>query len=134
LIVIVDSSAFLAVLLAEPEAEAFFEIMNAAEPALISAGNIVEIYRVVQARAPKRLSEVDLLMAELALETAPVDAAQTKLAREGMERFGKGRGAPPAVLNFGDLFAYALARAMRAPLLFKGNDFGATDIEPAWTP
>ena len=131
---IVDSSAFLAVLLAEPEAEPFFRIMNTAGPALVSAGNIVEIYRVVQARAPKRLSEVDLLMAELSLDLAPVDAAQTRLAREGMERFGKGRGAPPAVLNFGDLFAYALARAMRAPLLYKGDDFRATDVVPAWTP
>ncbi len=51
-----------------------------------------------------------------------------------MRRFGKGRGAHPAVLNFGDLFAYALARSRAAPLLFKGDDFGATDVEPAWRP
>jgi ribonuclease VapC len=108
--------------------------MDAAEPAIISAGNMIEIYRVVQARARHRLADVDALVAQLLLHIAPVDAAQTRLARDGMERFGKGRGTPPAVLNFGDLFAYALARAMRAPLLYKGDDFRATNVVPAWSP
>jgi ribonuclease VapC len=134
LTIVVDSSAVLAVLMAEPEAEVFFDLMDAAEPAIISAGNMIEIYRVVQARARHHLADVDALVAQLLLQIAPVDAAQTRLARDGMERFGKGRGTPPAVLNFGDLFAYALARAMRAPLPYKGNDFRATDVVPAWTP
>ena len=51
-----------------------------------------------------------------------------------MARFGQGRGAPPAVLNFGDLFAYALARSLNAPLLFKGDDFSQTDVIAAWRP
>ena len=55
-------------------------------------------------------------------------------AMEGMARFGQGRGAPPAVLNFGDLFAYALARSLNAPLLFKGEDFSQTDVNAAWRP
>lgn len=65
------------------------------------------------------------------LAIAPIDAAQVAFAREGVGRFGKGRAAPPAVLNFGDLFAYALARSLAAPLLFKGDDFSQTDVEPA---
>ena len=63
-----------------------------------------------------------------------MDVDQLDLAKDGMRRFGRGRGASPAVLNFGDLFAYALARRLSAPLLFKGNDFGRTDIIPAWIP
>ena len=60
----------------------------------------------------------------------PVDRAQVELAREGMLADGKGRGAEPAALNFGDLFAYALARQLGLPLLFKGVDFSRTDVTP----
>ncbi|HMR33669.1 MAG TPA: type II toxin-antitoxin system VapC family toxin, partial [Geminicoccus sp.] len=63
----------------------------------------------------------------------PVDAAQARLADEGQRRFGIGRAAPPAVLDFGDLFAYALARHLDAPLLYKGDDFGRTDLRPAFS-
>ena len=118
----------------EPEAEAFFDLMDKAKPAIISAGNMIEVYRVVQAKARHRLADVDNLMVQLQVQVAPVDAAQVALARDGMERFGKGRGTAPAVLNFGDLFAYALARARAAPLLFKGDDFTQTDLIQAWTP
>jgi ribonuclease VapC len=134
LTLVVDSSAVMAVLMDEPEAETFFDLMDRAEPAIISAGNMIEIYRVVQAKARHRLADVDNLMAQLLLQVAPVDAAQVAFARDGMERFGKGRGTAPAVLDFGDLFAYALARARAAPLLFKGDDFTQTDLTPAWTP
>jgi len=133
LTLVVDSSAVLAILMAEVEAEVFFDLMDAAEPAVISAGNMIEIYRVVQARTRHRLADVDALVAQLLLQIAPVDAAQVAFARDGMERFGRGRGTAPAVLDFGDLFAYALARARRAPLLFKGDDFLQTDVVPAWT-
>lgn len=119
----------------EAEATAFARIVRAAAgDAFISAGSLIETYRVMLARAgPQAADQVDRFLVHFALQIAPVDAAQTRLAREGMERFGKGRGAAPAVLNFGDLFAYALARAMQAPLLFKGDDFRATDVTPAWT-
>jgi len=123
----------MAVLMDEPEALTFFDLMDRAEPAIISAGNMIEIYRVVQAKAWRRLADVDNLMAQLLVQVAPVDAVQVAFARDGMERFGKGRGTAPAVLNFGDLFAYALARARQAPLLFKGDDFARTDVVPAWT-
>jgi ribonuclease VapC len=66
-----------------------------------------------------------------AAEIVPVDADQVVAAREGMLRFGKGRGKGPAVLNFGDLFAYALARRLDLPLLFKGDAFARTDVRPA---
>ena len=64
----------------------------------------------------------------------PVDAGQARLADEGQRRFGIGRAAPPAVLNFGDLFTYALARHLDAPVLFKGDDFSRTDLRPAFNP
>lgn len=120
----------------EAEAVTFARIARAASgQAFISAGSLIETYRVMSVRAgPQAADQVDRFLVHFGLQIAPVDAAQTRLAREGMERFGKGRGAAPAVLNFGDLFAYALARAMQAPLLFKGDDFRATDIVPAWTP
>lgn len=118
----------------EPEALTFFDLMDKAEPAIISTGNVIEVYRVVQARARRRLVDVDNLIVQLLVQVAPVDAAQVAFARDGMDRFGKGRDSAPAVLNFGDLFAYALARARAAPLLFKGDDFSQTDLIPAWTP
>lgn len=120
----------------EAEAVTFARIARAASgQAFISAGSLIETYRVMSVRAgPQAADQVDRFLVHFGLQIAPVDAAQTRLAREGMERFGKGLGAAPAALNFGDLFAYALARAMQAPLLFKGDDFRATDIVPAWTP
>ncbi len=62
-------------------------------------------------------------------EIVAVDAEQVAVARQGVLMFGKGRGQDPAVLNFGDLFAYALARRLGLPLLFKGDDFARTDVQ-----
>ena len=76
-------------------------------------------------------AEVQALLDRFEVEIVPVDAPQVELAVDGHLRFGKGRAAPPAVLNFGDLFAYALARQLDAPLLFKGGDFVQTDVKPA---
>jgi ribonuclease VapC len=73
--------------------------------------------------------EFDALLARLAVEIVPVDAAQATVARDGFRRFGKGRN--QAALNLGDLFAYALARTLAAPLLFVGNDFARTDVVQA---
>jgi ribonuclease VapC len=69
------------------------------------------------------------ILASLGIEVVPVTAEQARLALEAFKRFGKGRGAP-ASLNYGDCFVYALAKALGAPVLFKGNDFSQTDIEP----
>lgn len=80
-------------------------------------------------RQPDPISALDLLIARLGLEVVPVDREQALIAREGFRRFGKGRD--PAGLNFGDCFSYALAIATGERLLFKGGDFGKTDVAVA---
>ena len=124
---IVDTSALIAVLRREPEADRFIDLLLAASEARISAGTLLEL-RIVAERdgGTEELSE---LLETLGVEVMPVDARQVDLAFEGFRRFGKGRH--PAGLNFGDLFAYALAQVLGEPLLFKGDDFAQTDIEAA---
>lgn len=131
MILVADSSALLAVLLGEPERPRFKRVLLEHDPK-ISAGTLIETLRVVQlALGPEALPGVDVLLETTRAEVIPVDADQVALARDGMLRFGKGRGAEPAVLNFGDLFAYALARHLDLPLLFKGDDFARTDVRSA---
>jgi ribonuclease VapC len=127
---VVDTSALVAIVNGEPEAERCHGLLLDHEP-VISCGTLIETLRVMQVGlgAPA-LRAIDRLIELYGVESVPVDAEQVALAREGMLAYGKGRGAAPAVLNFGDLFAYALARQLRLPLLFKGEDFGATDVEP----
>jgi ribonuclease VapC len=130
-ILVADSSALLAILLGEPERADFRRLLLAHE-VKISAGTLIETLRVVQlGLGPEALSGVDELLATTGAEIVPVDADQVATAREGMLRFGKGGEEEPAVLNFGDLFAYALARRLGLPLLYKGEDFAQTDVEPA---
>ena len=130
MILVADSSALLAVLLGEPE-RAEFKRLLLAHDVRISAGTLIETLRVVQlALGAEALSGVDALLETSAAEIVPVDADQVAAAREGMLRFGKGRGEEPAVLNFGDLFAYALAKRLALPLLYKGDDFVRTDVRP----
>ena len=132
--IVVDSSALLAILFNEPEREAFEAILIASEP-IVSSATVVETLRVVQsALGDAMLGDVHALLAAYGIQIVPVETEQVRLAEEGMSRFGKGRGASPAVLNFGDLFVYALARQQSAPLLYKGNDFGATDVVSALVP
>jgi ribonuclease VapC len=129
-ILVADSSALLAVLLGEPE-RAEFKRLLLAHDVRISAGTLIETLRVVQlALGAEALSGVDALLETSAAEIVPVDADQVAAAREGMLRFGKGCGEEPAVLNFGDLFAYALAKRLALPLLYKGDDFVRTDVRP----
>jgi ribonuclease VapC len=130
-ILVADSSALLAILLGEPERAAFEELLLAHD-VKISAGTLIETLRVVQlGLGPQGLAGVDELLAATGAEIVPLDTDQVATAREGMLRFGKGRGEEPAVLNFGDLFAYALAKRLGLPLLYKGEDFARTDVEPA---
>lgn len=133
---VIDTSVIFAIFGNEPEGSLFSDMIVTARPTVcISAGNVIEAHRVAISKGGTRsATQVDRLLRRLDVEIIPVDAAQVAFARDGMERFGKGRGAAPAVLNFGDLFAYALARARAAPLLFKGTDFSLTDVIPAWTP
>jgi ribonuclease VapC len=127
----VDTSALVAILGGEPEAVPFTHFMSRHELS-ISAGSLVEALRVVRLRqGDAGVAKLWALLDAQKIGTVSVDPEQVRLADEGMRRFGRGRGSPPAVLNFGDLFAYALARHLDAPLLFKGDDFPHTDVRPA---
>lgn len=127
---VIDTSAFVAVLLGEPERERFIELLADAEDPLISAATVVETSIVMLAKTgPNGVSDLDELLAAAAVRCVAVDTAQAHLAREAYARFGKGRD--PAGLNYGDCFAYALARATERPLLFKGDAFTRTDIAVA---
>ena len=129
---IVDSSALVAILLGEPEADQLAAALASASEARISAPNWLEAMMVVSARLGEEGREalVELLdICHVGVEAADADLAQEALS--AWLRFGKGRH--PAALNFGDCFAYALSRRAQQPLLFKGDDFPRTDIESALT-
>ena len=124
---IVDSSALLAVLFAEPDAEHFAEAIAAAETCRISAANFVETAIVVDcATDASGGRQLDAFLRRAGIVIEPINEEQAHIARQAFFDFGKGRH--PAGLNFGDCFAYALAKATGEPLLFKGDDFGRTDI------
>ena len=125
-----DSSAVLAILFGEPHSERLIDVLEAAPASSISVANALECAMKLAPRPG--IDESDKLDAFLALyevRTAPVDAAQLRLARTAYLQFGKGRHA--AGLNFGDCFAYALAKSLDAPLLFIGDDFAKTDLANA---
>ena len=129
--VIVDSSALLAVLHDEPEAAAFLRAIYAAEECRISAANFFEAAIVVDAgRSPVASRRFDDLIQAAQIVIEPVTEAQVRIARVAYRDFGRGSG-HPARLNYGDCFAYALARQRAEALLFKGDDFFLTDIAPA---
>lgn len=124
---VLDTSALLALLLDEPEADRFSVAVEDDETRLVSAATLLETAIVIEARKGEAGGrELDLLVAKAVMTIVPVDADQMAEARRACRRFGKGRHA--AALNFGDLFAYALARSSGEPLLFKGEDFSKTDI------
>jgi ribonuclease VapC len=127
---VVDTSAVVAVLMAEPERDRFRDLLLRSSP-VISAGSLVEALRVTAVRKARTTSPAWTFLELFSVQVVPMDVAQARLAEEGNRRFGKCCGQPPAVLNFGDLFAYALARHLDAPLLFKGDDFSRTDLRPA---
>ena len=129
---ILDSSAVLAMLFGEPEAATFAEAAEEASGRAISAASWLEAAIVADNRSPVAAAEFAGLMARLDLEIVPFTANHAMRAREAHRRYGKGRH--KAALNLGDCFAYALASERGQPLLFKGEDFAATDIEPAIKP
>ena len=125
---VLDTSALVAILLREKEWRVFAEAMEQADRRALSMANLVETAIVLETRhGADGVRSLDLLVAKAAIEPVPVDLVQAQLAREAYRRFGKGRH--PAALNFGDCFAYALSQAYAEPLLFKGGDFGQTDVE-----
>jgi ribonuclease VapC len=130
---IVDTSALIAILRDEPEAAACAAAIEAAPQRRMSAANFVEAAIVIDgSRDPIASRRLDDLVAEAQLAIEAVTEAHARIAREAYRDFGRGSG-HPARLNFGDCFAYALARATGEPLLFKGNDFSHTDIASALT-
>lgn len=126
---IVDTSALVAILRDEAGGEVFSRIIAASPIVRISAGTYVELGVVIDATVNPVLSgALDRLLEESRVSIEPVTESQARIARTAYQRFGKGSG-HAARLNFGDCFAYALARDLREPLLFKGDDFRLTDIE-----
>ncbi len=127
---VVDSSAILAVLLNEPERNAFTDALSADAVRLMSSVNVLEAAVVVSSRkGPHGAHELDLLIHRAEIEVMPFTPDHLRLARDVYERYGKGRH--PAGLNLGDCCAYALARYTGERLLFKGNDFPRTDVTAA---
>jgi len=127
---VIDSSALIAVLRGEPEADVFKRAIFAAGIRLVSAVTKLEASMVAGGtRGHAGLIDLDNILSDLGVEIVPFDYHQASVARDAFIRFGKGRHR--AGLNFGDCAAYALAIAEAEPLLFKGTDFGATDVEVA---
>ena len=127
---VLDTSAIIAVLQAEPEAECLVAALEAAVLRRISAATLVETGIVMQARyGDAGAYEVDIFTDKLGVDILAVTADHAALARDAYRRFGKGRHR--AALNYGDCFAYALAMALQEPLLFVGDDFSHTDVQVA---
>ena len=125
---VIDTSALVAIFLGEAELEPFLQHILAADTMLISAANLLETGIVLEARRGETAGrEFDLFVVRANLEVVPVDADQTEIARSAWRKYGKGRH--PACLNFGDCFAYALAKFSGQKLLAKGEDFRFTDLE-----
>ena len=127
---IVDTSALMAILLGEPEQQAFTLALRKAGDCKLSAGSWIELAAVITRRLPAWGDELDRLVARFAIAVAPVTAQQARIGHQAYRRYGIGTG-HAAALNFGDCFAYALAMETGEPLLFKGDDFARTDVIPA---
>jgi len=124
---VLDTSVLLALLLDEPEAEEFRAAVEEDTTRLVSAATLLETALVIEARKGEPGGrELDALIHKAEIVVVAVDAEQVSGARRAYRRFGTGRHA--AGLDFGDLFAYALARTSGEPLLFKGEDFARTDV------
>jgi ribonuclease VapC len=127
---IIDASAIIAILREEPEARSCAEAIANASSRRVSAVNYVEAAVVIDgSRNPIASRRFDDLLREAQVIVEPVTGEQARIAREAYRDFGKG-GGHPAGLNFGDCFAYALAKATGEPILFKGDDFIHTDLSP----
>ena len=130
---VIDSSALLAIILAEPELNEFAGIVARCEVVRFSAASYVESSMVLTMRGhPERARVLDAYLERYEIQIEPVTLEQARLASVAFRSYGK--GLHKARLNYGDCFTYALAKAMREPLLFKGNDFSQTDLEPAVKP
>jgi len=125
---VIDTSALIAILQQEDESRTFIAAIDSAERCLMSVASFVECSMVLESRyGPDGRRDLDLFLGKAGVELVPVDQDQAYVAREAWREYGKGRH--PAGLNFGDCFAYALAKVLDEPLLFKGTDFSMTDVD-----
>lgn len=128
---IVDTSALVAILVGEEDADEMLETLVSASAPKISAATLVEAGIVLDSRSsPQQRRRLDDLLAVTGVEVVPFDARQAELARLAYSDFGRGSG-HPAQLNLGDTFAYALHRVTGEPLLYKGRDFAEAGVERA---
>jgi ribonuclease VapC len=127
--IVVDSSALIAILEKEDDAARYAAAIAQAERLLVSAMNVHETGMVLRVRrGPAAVARMwHFLQHDNDFEIVPFDEVQVREALDAFDRFGKGMQAQ-ARLNLADCAAYALARTMKAPLLFKGDDFSATDV------
>jgi ribonuclease VapC len=124
---VIDTSAVVAILFGEPEAEAFAEAIEQEAVRLISAASVLEAAIVVESElGDPGARELDLLLYKAGITIVPFSPEHLAAARHAFRVFGKGRHA--AALNFGDCFSYALSKSTGEPLLFKGADFPRTDV------
>jgi ribonuclease VapC len=129
--VIVDSSAIVAIIADETAGPRYAEAILAATTASMSAANFLEVAIVIDRRNdPVIRARFDEVFVQLGLGIVPVTVEQAQLARQAHRDFGRGSG-HRAALNFGDCFAYALAKSSGEPLLFQGDDFTHTDLRNA---
>lgn len=127
---VIDSSALLAILLDEPEADAMLDAMEADPKRFLCSAHLLETAMVIEARnGPAGGRELDLLVHRAQIQLVNLTPELAERAREAWRRWGKGNH--PAKLNYSDCCAYALAQQMGEALLFKGEDFGKTDVRPA---
>jgi ribonuclease VapC len=128
---IVDSSALIAILKGEPEQPAFSILLEKTPDVRLSAATYFETAIVIDSqRDPATSRKLDDLIERARIIMEPVTIEHARIARQAYRDYGRGSG-HPANLNFGDCFSYALARARREPILFKGDDFVHTDLRPA---
>lgn len=127
--IVVDSSALIAILLREPEASTLVEALMAADRVLIGSPTLFEARIVAMGKADRLPRDLEELLFHIGAEIVEFTAAHVDAATDAILRYGKGRH--PAALNYGDCMAYAIARVAGCPLLYKGEDFARTDVRRA---
>lgn len=127
--IVVDTSAVIAITLEEPDADNLLTAVSTANEAFIAAPTALELEIVLRSKTGPNGPSASRVLQSLAVKTVPFTLDHLAAAIGAYSKFGRGRH--PAQLNFGDCMAYALAKSLNAPLLFKGDDFGKTDVHSA---